>query len=110
MANIRISNVKSDAQVLFGIIEEYLVGQGLDLRKVYGFRSDGAAVMVGRHNGVVTRLKNKSLHSVAIHCIAHRLNLITSEASKNVQYLKEFEETTSHLFTFLGWKVRKPPV
>ena len=47
VANIRISNVKSDAQVLFGIIEEYLVSQGLDLRKVYGFGSDGAAVMVG---------------------------------------------------------------
>ena len=60
LPNITITNVKSDAQVLFGIIEEYLVSQGLDLRKVYGFGSEGAAVMVGRHNGVATRVKNKS--------------------------------------------------
>ena len=102
LANITITNVKSDAQVLFGIIEEYLVSQGLDLRKVYGFGSDGAAVMVGRHNGVATRVKNKSPHCVAIHCMAHRLNLSTSQASKNVPYLKEFEETMSDLFYFFG--------
>ena len=102
LANITITNVKSDAQVLFGIIEEYLVSQGLYLRKVYGFGSDGAAVMVGRHNGVATRVKNKSPHCVAIHCMAHRLNLSTSQASKNVPYLKEFEETMSDLFYFFG--------
>ncbi len=35
----------------------------------------GAATMMGRHNGVVARLKIITPSAIGVHCDAHRLNL-----------------------------------
>ena len=41
------------------------------------FTSDGAAVMLGRRNGVAVKLKERRglPHSVQQHCVAHRGDL-----------------------------------
>ena len=45
---------------------------------------DGAAVMVGRRSGVVARLSEGLPHVLAVHCMAHRLELsFRDAASKN---------------------------
>jgi hypothetical protein len=41
-------------------------------RKLIGFASDGASVMVGVQNGVATRLRNEYAPRVVnVHCFAH---------------------------------------
>ena len=65
-----------------------------------GFGSDGAAVMTGRRNGVAQRFREKRPHLVSIHCMAHRLNLCTSKASKDIPYLIEFEKTFTELYRY----------
>ena len=72
----------------------------LQITSMQGFGSDGASVMVGRKNGVAAKIKNTSLHCINIHCMAHRLNLCTSQASKYIPYMKQFEETLKDLYYF----------
>ena len=72
--NIKIQNLKSDAEVLVNCIFDVFKEENLPVKKIIGFGSDDAAVMVGRKNGVAARLKNPSPHLISIHCMAHRLN------------------------------------
>ena len=53
----------------------------VDLGKLVGFASDGAAVMTGVRNGVVARLCADIPHIVGVHCVAHRLALATIKAT-----------------------------
>ena len=103
LKDICISNPKSDASVLFNELVDYLSSEGLSVDKMKGFGSDGAAVMTGRHKGVATRLKAKSPHLIAIHCMAHKFNLCTSQASKDIPYLSEnFEKVMADLYYYFG--------
>ena len=102
LGNLAIDNPKSDSEVLFNLLISFLTKEDLSQSNAYGFGSDGAAVMVGKRKGVATRFKSKNGHCVSIHCLAHRLNLCTSQASKNIKYLKTFEETLSNLFYYFG--------
>ena len=58
-------------------------------KKLVGFGSDGASVNVGVRAGVATRLKDRIPHLVAIHCIAHRLELGVLDAIKEDPLLQE---------------------
>ena len=60
----------------------------IPISSVYGFGSDGAAVMVGRQSGVATQLKE---HNPELVCGAHRLALASSQAAQHVPYLKTFD-------------------
>ncbi|XP_046574757.1 transmembrane protein C17orf113-like [Haliotis rubra] len=100
--NITIRDPRSDAEVLFKAIQSALNEEGLSMSKVYGFGSDGAAVMVGRKSGVAKSVKDNSPHCVNIHCMAHRFNLATSQASKNIDELKSFEKTLVDLYYYFG--------
>lgn len=102
LKNITVDNPKSDAAVLFNCINQCLTEEGLELNKLRGFGSDGASVMVGRHHGVATRVKEKTPHCISIHCMAHRFNLATCQASNNIPYMKYFEKTLSDLYYYFG--------
>ena len=102
LEDVCIEDPKSDAKVLFGNLTECLERKGLNLSKCFGFGSDGASVMTGRRSGVATRVKERSPHCVNIHCMAHRLNLCSSQASKDVPYFKTFERTCTDLFYYFG--------
>ena len=72
----------------------------IPLEKVAAFGSDGAAVMVGRRNGVATKLKDRIPHLVAIHCVAHRLALATAHASDSVACIKKYSITLQTIYYF----------
>ena len=63
----------------------------IPVTSVFGFGSDGAAVMVGRRSGVATQLKEHNPEIVSLHCGAHRLALASSQAAQHVPYLKTFD-------------------
>lgn len=72
----------------------------IPLEKVTAFGSDGAAVMVGRRNGVATKLKDRIPHLVAVHCVAHRLALATAHASDSIAYIKKYSITLQTIYYF----------
>ena len=70
-------------------VEEFISGAEIDPSKVRGIGTDGAATMIGCHNGVVTRLKQITPTAIGVHCSAHRLNLASSQAGDAVPYVKK---------------------
>lgn len=69
------------SQDIFEKVEEVLDNYGFDLSKLACLSTDGAANMVGRHNGVAAKLRAKIENShpdssfAHFHCIIHQQNL-----------------------------------
>ena len=72
----------------------------IDMQKVMGFGSDGAAVMISRRSGVSTHLRVHNPFMINIHCVAHRLALAAAQASESIPYLKKFKNTVHSLYLF----------
>ena len=70
------------AQGIFDLLMIQLKTQGVDLKKLIGFGSDGAATMMGSRSGVAIRLKEICPLLIAVHCLAHRLELCFRYAIK----------------------------
>ncbi|XP_048236859.1 zinc finger protein 862-like [Haliotis rufescens] len=99
LANVQIPDGK--ANTLLGAVKKTLLDRGIPMSKIIAVGSDGAAVMTGRNNGFVALLnKESAVPVVGVHCIAHRLALVTSQAAEKVPYLKKFQGTLSDVFYF----------
>ena len=68
-----------------------------------GLGSDGASVMTGTGEGVTGHLKRANPHLVNIHCIAHRFNLCTSQAARDINILEDFQKILSDLFYYFKY-------
>ena len=62
--------------------------------------------MIGRCSGVAAKLKEHTPEMVSLHCGAHRLALVSSQAAQNVSYLKTFD---AHLIA-LYYHFKNSPV
>ena len=88
------------AQTITNRVCEYTTFAGLDMAKMRGIGTDGAATMVGHHRGVVTRLKAITPSAIGVHCAAHRLNLASTQAGDKVPYIKKFSSVLRQLYDF----------
>ena len=92
--------IRMSAEVIALRIQDYAAQMGLDMRKMRGIGTDGAATMIGKHNGVVTRLKAITPTAISVHCAAHRLNLASSQAANAIPYVKKFNTILRQIFDF----------
>lgn len=92
--------IRMSAEVIALRIQNYAAQMGLDMRKMRGIGTDGAAAMIGKHNGLVTRLKAITPTAISVHCAAHRLNLASSQAANAIPYVKKFNTILRQLFDF----------
>lgn len=107
---VQISHANADG-VLEGI-ERGLksVGFGIEdlKKKVIGCNFDGAAVMLGKKGGVAKKLEDKVGHPVvAIHCVAHNLELGVLDAVKSVKYMSKFQETIHQIYKFYYYSPKR---
>lgn len=74
--------VSTTAVALVDALCDFLAKIGIQIKKCVGLGSDGASNMVGIHNSVYTRLREKSGNPdlVLFKCICHSLHLCTSKA------------------------------
>ena len=79
---------------------EFTTEAELDRTRLRGIGTDGAATMIGRRSGVVTRLKETTPSAIGVHCAAHRLNLASSQAGNAVEYVKKFNIILRQLFDY----------
>ena len=56
--------------------------------------------LTGKKNGFATKLKESSPFCISIHCLAHRLNLATSQAADGVPYLREYQQILTSLYSY----------
>ena len=84
---ISVENVeKADATGIHNALHVSMTSVGLEkamwTKKLVGFGSDGASVMMGKKGGVIAKLKNDQPLVQGIHCHAHRLELAFKDALK----------------------------
>lgn len=86
--------------MLVAALLEYLHNVDVPLQKMCGLGNDGASVLVGKKSGVSARLKEQVTLLISNHCVAHKLALAVSQSTKNITYLKTFEDITDQLHRF----------
>lgn len=92
---------KADAETITRTIRSIMGGVCEDWEsKLVALATDGAAVMVGCKNDVVTRLKGDRAYIIGIHCMAHRQELAFMDAIRSHALFQRVEEFLSGLFTF----------
>jgi hypothetical protein len=75
---------RKDAAAIYDLLLTTLNQWGLDLDKLVGFGSNGAAVMTGCCIRIATRLKdNVSPFLLNVHCVVHRTNLASLDAASS---------------------------
>lgn len=73
------------AEDIFGKIKSYFEEKNIPYRKnVIGFASDGANVMTGKHNSVMSRLKEEVDNIFLMRCICHSFHLCASAACEKL--------------------------
>ena len=99
--------VRADAKGILSAVTEYLSNPGPDLpaiplEKMAGAACDGAAVMLGRVNGVMTKLKEIVPRLVVTHCAAHRLALASSQSSQSEPWFKQMEKAINAVYVLFS--------
>ncbi|KAJ8050279.1 hypothetical protein HOLleu_03419 [Holothuria leucospilota] len=99
-----------DAETISSIVVKYIEDHDLSYKHLKGIGTDGAAVMTGRSNGAVKRIRQKQLsaqndeeftcEAVGCHCTAHKLNLASQQAGNHISYIKKFKEILRQLYDF----------
>ena len=79
------------AQDIVQAITQFYSKHGLDMQRMVMLTSDGASVMLGKHNGVAALLKRQIPHLTEQHCVAHREDLGIDDAWKNVPLMRDVE-------------------
>ena len=94
--------VSADANAVYSTLVGFLKACNIDTSKIWGFSSDGAAVMMGKDNGVVRKFKIDSPYLLEMHCIAHKLALSSLDAAKQVGEVKYFESILQSLHSYFS--------
>ncbi|MCP4485841.1 MAG: hAT transposon family protein [Gammaproteobacteria bacterium] len=93
---------------LFAAFEEDNILEQIKMRLI-GFASDGAAVMMGKNNGLAKVLNDDVNNNIfQVHCMAHKLQLAAGHCVTSISFLKgDFEKTINKLYSFYNNKAVK---
>lgn len=91
LAMLKVDSVSAD--VIVDQIVNFFERKNIDMRKIVLFTSDGAAVMLGKRNGVAQKLceEHQLATMIDMHCVAHREALAIKDVL-NVRVKVNFAE------------------
>ncbi|KAL4091822.1 hypothetical protein QTP88_026444 [Uroleucon formosanum] len=93
---------KHEAQDYEELISEILLMFKIDINKCRGQGYDGTSVMSGVYSGVQKRIKDKVPNASYVHCCAHNLNLVISDAAKCSPKVASFFDTIQTIYNFFS--------
>ena len=97
-----ISLARCDSHSILEEIKNFYITTNLDIQKMVMFTSDGAAVMLGKRNGVAKLLKNFVPHIIEQHCVAHREDLGIDDAWSKVSLMQDIETLVRTVYTMFS--------
>ena len=68
---------------IFSRFDQFFQNKNLTWNKCVAVTTDGAAAMVGKHNGVTALIKQESPNCMFLHCILHRETLAAKKLRRN---------------------------
>ena len=89
----------ASAANIFSAIELMLASDNLDWSNLVAMSSDGANVMCGKQNSLLTRISSKQPNVFSVHCTCHAVHLCASDACKKIPgNLDDFLRLVVHFF------------
>ena len=102
LTSLNHADADSVTQALLSLLEmKYNVMTPELRKKLAGFGSDGANVMIARHAGVSAKLKESAPSLISVHCAAHKLALAASETATQVTAVNRFKGLINGMFHYL---------
>jgi hypothetical protein len=98
---------RCDAQGLYDTVQKFFSENNLKFRKLMGFGSDGASVIIGVRQSLLQKLKQKNPFVTNTHCINHRLALASSDLLEQIPYLVEYVEIISDIHNFFSKSAKR---
>ena len=98
VGNMKVHN--GTATVITQALKELLQEKQVGTPSVMALGSDGATVMTSGKGGVTGLLKHVNPMLTNYHCMAHRLALVTFQASQNMPYLVKYQEILTGLLYY----------
>ena len=87
------------AERIFSVVSDKLEEECIPWKNLIGYTSDGANVMRGRKNSVLTRLVEKKPDLFSLHCTCHQLHLRASAACRvSPGSIEDFLRQTAYFF------------
>ena len=83
------------APTIMDVLQNQLGKYDVPWSRVVGHGSDGTRVMTGHMTGITARIQAKNPFCVAVHCVAHRLNLAVSQACNSVPDMQAIQRIIS---------------
>lgn len=79
-------------------ITQWMASWNIPASEIMGLATDGAAVMTWLRSVVGVRMKTDNFGLVHIHCVAHKLALVVSQAAVSVKAIKLYESTVESIY------------
>ena len=89
--------VNANSTAIFQKLDHYFKQNNLSWKKCKSVITDGDAAMLGKSNGVASKIKDLSPDSISIHCVIHREALVAKKLKGMVD-----NESSAVFQSFLG--------
>ena len=97
----------ANSEALYKVIKRELKSMGIDLNKIVSIVTDGASVMVGKKEGLTTKLKRDVPKVASVHCICHKLALSCADANTELKQITAVEQNLLQLWKLLHYSPKK---
>ena len=102
-----VSLPKGDANTIAESIKDVLIRLSLPISLCRGQGYDGAATMSGVKNGVAAKIRAEEPRALYVHCLAHCLNLVLQDASRQVELIRDALELCMGLSQLINWSQKR---
>ena len=97
----------ANADFITSVIKNVLVACNLNVHQLRGQCYDGASVMSGLKNGVVTQIQTMEPKAIYTHCYGHALNLAAGDTIKNCLVLKKALDITFEMSKLIKYSPKR---
>jgi len=91
----------TDSDTLYSVLEDVLIRRNLLIDNCRGQAYDGASNMSGHSSGVAARMLAKQPAALAVHCLAHCINLCLQEVSSSCRAVRDALNTVHDVTTLI---------
>ncbi|XP_071052621.1 zinc finger BED domain-containing protein 5-like [Onthophagus taurus] len=82
---------RTTGEEIFKSVNSYITGNNISWENCVGVCSDGARAMVGKHSGLLARIKEVSPNVTWVHCMIHREALVSKNMPPNLMSVLDTE-------------------
>jgi hypothetical protein len=91
---------RATGRAMFDYLERSLRKFGLDFENLMCLTTDGAAANMGQEKGLAGCIKEVNPRLLSVHCISHRLHLLTTDCIEEVGELSDINVVLNEMHTF----------